>query len=78
MLWLRASGLLKQCIELIRLIRPVGHKYGICVNKKQQTVVKYIQKNCTCPQAYLTVDTKEKIDTTCRLVAVYLNRPIDN
>jgi len=60
----RASGLLKHCIGLI------GYKYGIYVNKKQQKVVNYIQKNCTCPQAYSTVDTKEKIDATCRLVAV--------
>jgi len=32
-------------------------------------VVSYIQKNCTCPQAYSTVDTKEKNDATRRLVA---------
>jgi len=27
-------------------------------------VVDYIQKNCTCPQVYSTVDTKEKNDTS--------------
>jgi len=32
-------------------------------------VVNYIQKNfTTCPQVYSTVDTKEKKDTTRRLV----------
>jgi len=42
--------------------------------KSNNKVVNYIQKSCACPQVYLTVDTKEKNNTTHRLVAV----PIDN
>jgi len=28
--------------------------------KSNKKVVNYIQKNCTCPQVYSTVDTKEQ------------------
>jgi len=41
-------------------------------------VVDYIQKNCTCPQVYSTVDTKEFKRHYTPISSRLAKRPIDN